>query len=177
MKLQSALSGRGSLSMPLDHLAWAAPDLESGTAMFQQLTGVSAVTGGNHPGNGTWNRLVGLGGGTYLEILSVDPRQGPKTKQAEMVAALPHPALVAFAVQISDIDAACAAAEAAGVTVAERRPMSRTRPDGIKLEWTLVHLSHPDYGIAIPPAIDWQAISASVGNLTGRLHAEEFDRA
>ena len=34
--------------------------------------------------------------------------------------------------------------------------MSRTRPDGVRLDWTVAHFVHPSYDGVVPFAIDWQ---------------------
>ncbi len=142
----------------LDHIAWGAADLDSGVALFESLTGVKPMTGGSHAGLGTRNMLAGLGTDSYFEIISVDPAQeAPKDGLATSIAKLTKPAVLSFMVQTMDIDHTCAAAEAAGVTVTDRWTMSRTRPDGVKLTWTVAKFSHPEYaGLSIPFAIDWQ---------------------
>ena len=45
----------------IDHLIFAAPDLEEGILLLQNLMGVKAVFGGKHIGIGTHNALIGLG--------------------------------------------------------------------------------------------------------------------
>ena len=39
----------------LDHLIFAAADLDTGVAHIEELTGATAVPGGPHPGVGTHN--------------------------------------------------------------------------------------------------------------------------
>ena len=57
----------------LDHLVVAARDLDEGTAFVQDLLGVPLEPGGKHDAMGTHNRLLNLGGGVYLEIITIDP--------------------------------------------------------------------------------------------------------
>ena len=59
--------------MRIDHVIYAARDLDATAARLEQEHGLKAVGGGRHDGMGTHNTIVPLGGG-YLEILAVaDP--------------------------------------------------------------------------------------------------------
>ena len=57
----------------LDHLVVAARDLDEGTAFVQSLLGVPLERGGKHTAMGTHNRLLSLGDGVYLEVITIDP--------------------------------------------------------------------------------------------------------
>ena len=144
------------MTLALDHILLGVPDLDAGSDAFAALTGVAPVVGGSHPGFGTRNRLLALGADVFLELIAPDPAQTEHGARAKAIAALPHPALIAFAVQTTDLGAACEAAAAAGLSLARREAMSRTRPDGVRLDWTVAQFAHPAYPTLIPFAIDWQ---------------------
>ena len=57
----------------LDHLVVAAKNLDEGSVFVQDLLGVPLEPGGKHTAMGTHNRLLNLGDGTYLEVITVDP--------------------------------------------------------------------------------------------------------
>ncbi|MFD0857689.1 VOC family protein [Roseovarius aquimarinus] len=59
--------------LELDHLAITAATLEEGDAWLEDALGTRAGPGGQHPHFGTHNRLLGLAGGLYLEVIAVDP--------------------------------------------------------------------------------------------------------
>jgi Glyoxalase-like domain len=57
----------------LDHLVVAARTLEEGAQYVADALGVEPADGGRHPGMRTHNRLLGLWGGLYLEIIAPEP--------------------------------------------------------------------------------------------------------
>ncbi len=59
--------------MLLDHLAVAGETLEDASAHIEQTLGVSLQAGGKHEKFGTYNRLLGLRDGLYLEAIAIDP--------------------------------------------------------------------------------------------------------
>lgn len=128
-----------SKNLHIDHLVYATPDLQATVADIEKEFGVAPSPGGAHLGLGTFNALLGLGGRTYLEIIGPDPAQpvpdGPRPfgiddlDRARLVAwcAAPH----------RPLPEVIAAARAAGFDPGDFHSMSRRRPDGVELEWTL----------------------------------------
>ena len=141
--------------MTIDHLLWAAPDLDAGSALIGRLTGVEPAIGGSHPGFGTRNSLLSLGD-TYLEVIAPDPAQPGHGNRGGEIAAMAQPGLITFAVRTGDLDVYAAAARRAGVGTRGPVAMARTRPDGVRLDWACLYVTHPVYGEAIPFAIDWR---------------------
>jgi catechol 2,3-dioxygenase-like lactoylglutathione lyase family enzyme len=126
----------------IDHLVFAAPDLDEAVALIEERLGVRAAPGGKHVGRGTHNALLSFGGGAYLEIIAPDPEQG------EVSIPLPFgleekgaPRLATWAAKAPDIERRFEAARAAGYE-GQLLEMSRELPDGTALHWSL----------AFPPA-------------------------
>src|SRR3954454_24726141 len=118
----------------VDHLLLGAPDLDAAIVWFDARTGVRAARGGSHPGVGTRNALVSLGGAHYLEIIAPDPAQSSYGFHID-VRALAAPGLVTWAASTLDIDTVAAAARAARLEVFGPAPGARSRPDGSTLNW------------------------------------------
>ena len=141
----------------LDHILWAAPDLGAGEKIIGSLTGVAPARGGSHPGFGTRNSLMGLDSGIYLEIISPDPAQDLEGNRGGRIAALPRPGIMTFAIRSDDLDTLSAAARREGLSLQGPVAMSRDRPDGVRLDWTILYLEDSRFGEAIPFVIDWGA--------------------
>jgi hypothetical protein len=143
------------MGVALDHILWASPDLDRGSAAIGALTGVTPARGGSHPGFGTRNSLLSLGE-TYLEVIAPDPAQSLTDNRGGQIAAMARPGLTTFAVRTGDLAAYRAAAESAGVATRGPVAMGRTRPDGVRLDWACLYIADPGYGELIPFAIDWK---------------------
>lgn len=61
------------MKLVIDHIVVAAPDLDSGARHVARLLGVEPARGGAHPRMGTHNRVLGMAGGMYLEVIAIDP--------------------------------------------------------------------------------------------------------
>jgi hypothetical protein len=143
----------------LDHLVYATPDVAATTDLLAQALGVQASPGGRHVGVGTHNTLVSFGPafgtGSYLEVIGPDPTQAaPGGPRPFGIDELTSPALVAWAVRVSGIDAAVVAARARGWDPGDVVDLSRATPAGDVLTWRLT-FARPELGGVVPFLIDW----------------------
>lgn len=141
------------MTLRLDHLLVAGPDLPSARAHVTHPLGRAPVDGGRHAGFGTHNALLGLRGGAYLEAVAPDPSQPDGGPFARALAGLDAPALVAWCVATDAPDALAARLDALG-TPATTVAMGRTTPGGERLAWTLTFAA-PDGETAAPFFIHW----------------------
>lgn len=141
----------------LDHLVFATNDLEGTVAWFERTTGVRPVPGGEHPGWGTRNYLVGLGPDSYLEIIGPDLRRPAAEPESVPfgIAELTGSRLVTWAVHPVDLEAAAASAQEAGANLGEIQPMSRQTPAGDLLRWRLTSIRPAPFDGVVPFLIDW----------------------
>ena len=144
----------------LDHLVLGVPDLDQGMAMVERRTGVRPAFGGRHPGRGTHNGLLALGGRQYLEIIALDPTQTETTGLLfPELSSLSEPAFVTWAVATDNIGGVASRASAAGYSPIGPLAGSRTRTDGSLLAWQTLRID----GCAIAPVpffISWPAGAA-----------------
>lgn len=141
----------------LDHLVLAAQSLEEGARYIEQRLGVRPRVGGHHPGVGTHNLLLALGGGSYLEIIAPDPNQAEPQKprpfgidgeyQRERISVRPR--LVHYILRCSTISESV---KNAGYPLNPPIQMSRG-----KLSWDLALSNFDDPGGVqpMPSLIDW----------------------
>ena len=118
----------------IDHVVVAIRSLAEGIAQFEALTGVTAGAGGRHPGRGTENALVSLGGGSYLEIIA--PQKDAKLSPADAkMRDLTRLTIIDWAVRVIDVDEALASLRRAGFTTSPPQPGARLTPAGERLDW------------------------------------------
>ena len=165
----------------IDHLVYATPDLAAGVAQVEQLLGIRASPGGQHPGAGTRNALIGLGDNVYLEIIGPDPDQ-PKPARARRfgIDELQEQRLVTWAAKGTDLEALVETAKRRGVDLGQVQSGSRRRPDGVLLSWRLTASPAVSAGGIVPFFIDWgqtphPASSLPKGCTLIRLRAEHPD--
>jgi hypothetical protein len=143
----------------LDHMILGCNHLDRGIAFVEERTGVRASFGGVHPGRGTRNALLSLGGRRYLEIMAPDPDQpDAKDPLALHLRKLPEPRIVGWAVHPGDLGSFAKKLRDAGVAFEGPSSGSRKRPDGRVLQWqTLTLKNNPSW--LLPFFIEWSADS------------------
>jgi hypothetical protein len=140
----------------VDHLVYAAPNLSTGIEQVERMLGVKAVAGGQHPGGGTRNALIGLGNETYLEIIGPDPEQPQPVRPRRFgIDDLKSPRLATWAVKSTDLEAIAEKAKANGFDLGGVQSGSRLRPDGVLLAWRLTVSPTLTADGIIPFFIDW----------------------
>jgi hypothetical protein len=167
----------------VDHLVYGAPDLALGVAGIEELLGVRASAGGQHPGRGTHNALLALGARAYLEIVAPDPEQPPPASPRWFgLDQLDSPRLIAWAAHAEHLEALGADAAERGLALGPVAEGGRARPDGTRLSW---RFTDPTTRIAdgiVPFFIDWgsaphPARTAAVGATLLDLRGEHPDPA
>jgi len=165
----------------VDHLVYAAPDLDAAIAYVEELLGIRATVGGSHPGGGTRNALLALGPSTYLEIIAPDPAQTDIAgERIFRIDRLGQPTLVTWAANSDDVDRIAAIDIGSGATPGASLAGSRRRPDGVLLAWQYTDPAVVRYDGIVPFFIDWgdtphPAASAPAGARLVALRAEHPD--
>ena len=116
----------------IDHLILGVDDLEKGMAEFAARTGVKPIKGGVHPGRGTQNALVSLGGGRYIEIMAPSREPGTPTDARTLPTSLTP---VGWALHTSELPSVVGVLRGAAFMMSAIQPGARARPDGLKLTW------------------------------------------
>jgi catechol 2,3-dioxygenase-like lactoylglutathione lyase family enzyme len=141
----------------IDHIGIGTADLEKGIAFVFERTGVRAVKGGVHPGRGTQNALLSLGGTTYLEIFAPVPGAKLEGEDAELLK-LTTPKPVFYAVRSTDLAETARMLKEKGYATTELKPGSRKRADGSVLKWRTFGISGAGLDAA-PFFIEWDRAS------------------
>ena len=154
----------------MDHLVLGVPDLEKGINLVEQKTGVRATFGGRHPGRGTHNALLSLGGRQYLEIIARDPQQPQATPLLFAgLEGLQEPRFVSWAVAVDKIETMSQRAIAADCKVLGPTVGSRTRADGRLLRWKTLTVSDPAIDL-LPFFIAWDGETPHPSQDFSRVH-------
>jgi Glyoxalase-like domain len=140
----------------MDHVVFAVPNLAQGIELVQLRTGVRAHLGGQHPGRGTHNALLSLGGRQYFEIIAMDPEQAeaPGLLFPELKG-LSQPRFIAWALAVGSVVETAKRAKAASFETIGPLEGSRAQADGSLLTWKTLRIGgSPVEGL--PFFIEWQ---------------------
>jgi hypothetical protein len=143
----------------MDHLVFGVPDLAQGIELVERRTGVRASFGGQHPGRGTHNALLSLGGRQYLEIIARDPdqRDAPGLLFPGLEG-LSEPRFIAWAVAVKSVADIAKRARAANIVSIGPLDGSRAHSDGSLLTWKTLRIDSPIEGA--PFFIEWRTDAA-----------------
>jgi hypothetical protein len=123
----------------VDHIVYTTPDLHTTVVEFTAATGVRPEPGGSHPGMGTRNEQVALGG-CYLELIGPDFAQ-PEPAAGRLLGVDQGPSgFAAIALRPADgetMEDPVARASTVGFELGPIIDMHRVRPDGVTLRWRL----------------------------------------
>ena len=146
----------------LDHLVYATNDLDRTVAHLTERFGVAPKVGGSHLNWGTRNQLLSFGNGTYFEIIGPDPSlPEPEQPRPFGVDHIAGESLVAWAVAVTDIDAACAASRRRGYDPGPAVAMQRATADGALLSWRLTTPPLEEFDGLVPFLLDWGSVAGS----------------
>jgi hypothetical protein len=141
----------------IDHLVYATPELQATVADLRSK-GIELVEGGSHVGIGTRNFLTGLGGEIYLEVIGPDPEQDePPAPRPFGIDDLDEAKLVTWAERVEGLEGQGSVA------------MTRMRPDGVLLEWTIALQEDG------PFQIDWKDSPHPTESLPSSCTLRSFD--
>jgi hypothetical protein len=140
------------MGLRVDHVVFAAGDLDEAARRMRERFGLGSVPGGRHPGWGTANRIIPLGP-DYLELMAlVDPEEAARDPVgralARRLAEDGGPAL--WCVATDDLDAA---ASRLGLAVQAK---SRVLPDGSRVAWRSAGLDRALERPWLPFFIAWE---------------------
>lgn len=122
----------------IDHLVIACADPDAAAAELELALGISAGGGGRHARLGTFNRIVWLADGSYLELIGVDDPDSawrqPVGAAALRVLEANGGGLATYALRVDDLELTAATLTAAGTFGPVMRG-SRERDDGERVDW------------------------------------------
>jgi hypothetical protein len=123
----------------IDHLVIACADPDAGASALEAQVGIVAGGGGRHAGLGTWNRIVWLADGSYLELIGIDDATLASRSPvgAAAVRALDEHGggLATYALRVDHLEHVAAGLRAAGSSLGPMTHGTRTRDDGETVEW------------------------------------------
>ena len=114
-------------------------------AVYRRL-GFQVLRGGEHPQFGTYNALVPLADGFYIELMAIKDRRLAESfaltrRVVEALKWETHLAL--YALDADDIKGEVEVIRARGLSIGDPLFGERLRPDGVRVAWRTAHLDDP----------------------------------
>lgn len=162
----------------IDHLVYAATNLQEAIEKAEDLLKVKASPGGKHPAYGTANVLISLSPETYLEIIGPDPAvKASELPELFSINKLSGPKLVTWAAKETNLEMRLTHLQEKQIAFGPIFPGRRAKPDGTVLSWRFTNPLHVIGDGLIPFLIDWgktvnPAQSATQGCKLLDLHLE-----
>ncbi len=129
----------------IDHLVIACADPDAAATEVESALGLTAGSGGRHEGLGTFNRIVWLADGSYLELIGVDDRDAALRQPVGAAAVHALDAhgggLATYALRDDELELTVGALPEG--TFGPVVHGGRTRPDGERVEWWTAFPSTP----------------------------------
>lgn len=160
-------------ALELDHLLYATPDVDATVADLESRFGVTFRPGGRHPGWGTRNRILPLGGRTYLEVIGPDESQ-PESAGNRILAVdeLEEPRLAWWAVRPFVMALTRGAFVAAGFVPGEVIEGRRELDGGGSLVWRITDPHVRVLDGLLPLVIDWEGAAHPGADASGATLAD-----
>ena len=149
----------------IDHLVVACADPDAAATELEANLGLAAGAGGRHEGLGTFNRIVWLADGSYLELIGVDDREAALRSpvgEAVVTSLEAHGGgLATWALCDDEVELTVGALPdgAFGPVVQG----SRTRPDGELVQWLAAFPQAPLAPDGVPFLIEHAYVGAEWG--------------
>jgi Glyoxalase-like domain len=150
--------------IPIDHVIVAIDSLERGIALLERATGVRPIPGGEHPGRGTHNALLGLGAGRYLELIAPNPNDTSalavrdSAERIKYFGQMRQLTPIGWAVHVQNAAAEQSRLRQLGFPASAPKPGRRARPSGPELRWDTIDPWGEDRDI-LPFVIAWAPAS------------------
>lgn len=143
------------MTATIDHILWAAPDLDEAIAAFHSMTRVRPTPGGDHPGRGTRNALAALAPAAYLEVVAPDPAQDLTETFGARLLSGELSGLIGVMLASVDLNRAATLFDARKIPYAGPFDAERLMPNGKTLRWRLLIPERNPWGLCTPAMIDW----------------------
>jgi hypothetical protein len=151
------------ITVRLDHLSYAVPDLDAAVADFASRAGVDPVPGSRHAESGTANYRVALSDDAYVAIVGPDPAQPVRSPNMPYgIEALTKPTLAAWSLRTDDLSAIVEHARKHGYDPGAYVARAKSTAGGGTLEWRMTPAIPDENIVVIPFLMQWLSDASPV---------------